>query len=390
MINKLISLAIFAFIGALSMTELSAQTELTKTKIVILEKEMDDNGKLVEKKVVLEGEEAEKYLKENQEIGKIVEEEVETTMEGQKKMISKSAFKIKVKNENGEEEIIEWDGQGEMPEKMKEIWEKEGMDLSSGEMQKSHKGLEKEKKVRIKTIDSESGKTIEWDGEGEMPEGLEELLEKEGIDIGSLMDETEEMTQTITMDDSGSGKRMKIIKKGAGLEEVMDLDWEGDVLPDDVREILEQEGIALEEIIGEDGEKQIKIIKSAKVKATPDPKGKPQLGVMIEAGTNGVLVSEIVPESSADEGGIKARDIITSLDGKTVKTTKDLIEAVKEYVPGDVVKVGLTRQGEAMTKDVTLKAYVDPYPFKTWEEVMDHGKTKEIEIEKKIIIKKDK
>ena len=59
-------------------------------------------------------------------------------------------------------------------------------------------------------------------------------------------------------------------------------------------------------------------------------------------------------------------------------------------MPGDVVKVGLTRQGEAMTKDVTLKAYVDPYPFKTWEEVMDHGKTKEIEIEKKIIIKKDK
>ena len=62
MINKIISLAIFAFIGAVSMTELSAQVEVKKTKIVIVEKDVDDNGKVIEKKVVLEGEDAEKYL----------------------------------------------------------------------------------------------------------------------------------------------------------------------------------------------------------------------------------------------------------------------------------------------------------------------------------------
>ena len=34
-----------------------------------------------------------------------------------------------------------------------------------------------------------------------------------------------------------------------------------------------------------------------------------------------------------------------------------------------------------MVKDVKLKAYVDPFPFKTWEQVMNNGKTKEIEVE---------
>ena len=389
MINKIISLAIFAFIGAVSMTELSAQVEVKKTKIVIVEKDVDDNGKVIEKKVVLEGEDAEKYLRENQDLDKMIEKEIESSVEGEhQKVMKKQAFKIKVKNENGEEEILEWDGEGEMPAKMKDLIEKEGISIGADEMQ----GMKSmDKKVRIKAIDTDTDNTYEWDGEGEMPAELKKLLDKEGIDLGNLMNETDEMTQTITMDDSGSGKKMKIIKKGAGLEEVMDLDWEGDVLPDEVREVLEQEGIALEEIVGENGEKQIKIIKSAKAVKEAEPSGgKPQLGVMIEAGTNGVKVSEVVPNSSAAEGGIIAGDIITSLDDTVVKSTKDLIDAVQTYVPGDVVTVGLNRQGEAITKKMTLKAYVDPYPFKTWEEVMENGKNKSIEIEKEIIIKKDK
>ena len=335
MINKLISLALFAFIAAISMTQLSAQAELKMNKIVIIEKEMDDDGKVVEKKVTLEGEEAEQYLKEHQDIGKMVEEETEIEMDGAKKAIAKSAYKIKIVNNDGEEEVIEWNGEGEMPAEIKEA------------------------------------------------------LEKEGIEIGSLIEGADEQTQSITLDDSGSTKKMKIITKGAGLEEVMDLDWEGEVLPDNVREILEQEGIALEEIVGADGEKQIKIVKAQKV-AQPNPNGKPQLGVMIEAVAEGVKVSEVVPESSADEGGLKAGDIITSLDDKVVKTTQDLINAVQQYKPGDVVAVGFIRNNQPMKNEMKLKAYVDPFPFKTWEQVMNHGKTKEIQIEKEVIIKKEK
>ncbi len=385
MINKLISLALFAFLGAVSLTQVSAQAKIASTKIVILEKEIDDNGQVVEKKVVLEGEDAERYIREHQDVDKMIQKEVEKEIEvegSSKKMkkITKSAYKIKVKDENGQEKVLEWDGEGEMPQEMQEMMEKQGMELpglGSDEMD-GHTT----KKIRIKTLDTETDKAMEWDGEGEMPAEIKELLEKEGIDIGSLMDEAEdEITQTITFDDSGSEKKMKIIKKGAGLEEVMDLDWEGDELPDEVREVLEQEGITLEEITGEDGQKEIKIVKSAEAASPAPQQGRPQLGVMIEAAQNGVRVSEVLPNSSASEGGLEAGDVVSAIDDKTVVSTKDLIAAISTYAPGDLIKVKLNRRGQAMVKDVKLKAYVDPFPFKTWEQVMNNGKTKEVDIE---------
>jgi PDZ domain-containing secreted protein len=383
MINKLFSLALLAFLGALSLTQVSAQAKIANTKIVILEKEIDDNGQVVEKKVVLEGEEAERYIREHQEVDDMIQKEVEKeqVVEGKRmQKITKSAYKIKVKDENGQEKILEWDGQGEMPQEMQEMMKKQGMELpglGSNEME-GHTT----KKIRIKTLDTETDKMMEWDGEGEMPAEIKELLEKEGIDIGNLTKEAEDaLTQTITFDDSGSEKKMKIIKKGAGLEEVLDLDWEGDELPDEVREVLEQEGITLEEITGEDGQKEIKIVKSAEAASPAPQKGRPQLGVMIEAAQNGVKVSEVLPNSSASEGGLEAGDVITSIDEKTVASTKDLVAAISTYTPGDVIKVHLNRRGQVMVKDVKLKAYVDPFPFKTWEQVMNNGKTKEIEVE---------
>lgn len=387
MINKLISLALFAFLGAISLTQVSAQVKVANTKIVILEKEIGDNGEVVDKKVVLEGEEAEKYLREHQDIENIVAEEIETI--GKKtKVVSTQAYKIKVVDDKGDEKILEWNGEGEMPQEMKEMMKKEGMELPGlGEQQMDgHQG----KKIRIRTIDTDTDKTMEWDGEGEMPAAMKELLEKEGIDIGSLEKEAEEMTQTITLDDSGSEKKMKIIKKGAGLEEVMDLDWDGDELPDEVRKVLEREGITLDEITGKDGQKEIKIIKSA-VAASPTPtQGRPQLGVMIEAAPNGVKVSEVLPNSSAIEGGLEAGDVITAIDDKTVVKTEDLIAAISTYAPGDIIKVSIDRRGQILAKNVKLKAYVDPFPFKTWEQVIENGQAKEIEIEKEQEIKKEK
>lgn len=71
--------------------------------------------------------------------------------------------------------------------------------------------------------------------------------------------------------------------------------------------------------------------------------------------TSGVLVVHVEEGSSAYNAGIVSTDIITSFNGKEIKTLEDLSKAIKETKVNDTVKVGIIRNGyEEMTIDVTL------------------------------------
>lgn len=75
-----------------------------------------------------------------------------------------------------------------------------------------------------------------------------------------------------------------------------------------------------------------------------------------ELGVNdGVLIDEIIDGGSAAGADIKANDIITGIDGKTVKTMADLQEALAKHRPGDKVKVKLIRDKKEKTVELTLK-----------------------------------
>jgi len=69
----------------------------------------------------------------------------------------------------------------------------------------------------------------------------------------------------------------------------------------------------------------------------------------------GALVREVSDGSPADLAGVKARDVITSLDGKKVASIADVVVNVRTRKVGDQVKVGLWRAGRAHTITVTLK-----------------------------------
>ena len=58
-----------------------------------------------------------------------------------------------------------------------------------------------------------------------------------------------------------------------------------------------------------------------------------------------VAAAGIRGTSRDDRGRLVLGDIITSLDGKEVKTQRDLFNALDERRPGDKVRVGLTRDG---------------------------------------------
>lgn len=71
-------------------------------------------------------------------------------------------------------------------------------------------------------------------------------------------------------------------------------------------------------------------------------------------GINGAYVIGVEPGYAADRAGIRAKDLIVSLDGKEIGSITDLTRALRDYEAGDVVTIGLIRNGQSMDIAVTL------------------------------------
>jgi serine protease Do len=69
---------------------------------------------------------------------------------------------------------------------------------------------------------------------------------------------------------------------------------------------------------------------------------------------NGVLVQEIQPGGPADKAGLKAGDIITQIDGRTVKDGDDLVNEIASRRPGSTVRLGYIRDGKQGDTTVTI------------------------------------
>lgn len=68
----------------------------------------------------------------------------------------------------------------------------------------------------------------------------------------------------------------------------------------------------------------------------------------------GAFVSEVLPNSAAAKAGIKAGDIIVSVEGKPIQSFAELRVKVGTTAPGKSVKLGLLRNGKAQTASVVL------------------------------------
>jgi putative serine protease PepD len=71
-------------------------------------------------------------------------------------------------------------------------------------------------------------------------------------------------------------------------------------------------------------------------------------------GDTGALVTEVVPGSAADKGGLQVGDVIVGIDGKDVAQATDVRDTVVGHEPGDKVDVAVTRSGAKRTETVTL------------------------------------
>ena len=98
---------------------------------------------------------------------------------------------------------------------------------------------------------------------------------------------------------------------------------------------------------------------------------------------NGVLVQQVTPSGPAEKAGLKAGDIISSIDGRAIKDGDDLVNEIASRRPGSSVRLGFLRDGKQADATVTIgdrdKVFADlgeQQTQKDQEEKGDAGETK--------------
>ena len=75
----------------------------------------------------------------------------------------------------------------------------------------------------------------------------------------------------------------------------------------------------------------------------------------VESTPAGVVVSDIVTGTPAQQAGLQPGDVITSLDDAPISSSDDLRTALFPHHPGDTVTLGYTdTTGAAQTASITL------------------------------------
>jgi putative serine protease PepD len=78
------------------------------------------------------------------------------------------------------------------------------------------------------------------------------------------------------------------------------------------------------------------------------------LGVAISSASAGIKLTEVRSGTPAAKAGLQTGDVITALDGKTVKDAAELQSAIDAKRPGDSVSITYTRNGKSKTVEVKL------------------------------------
>lgn len=97
--------------------------------------------------------------------------------------------------------------------------------------------------------------------------------------------------------------------------------------------------------------------------------GKAYLGVryeMISLSTallndvpQGAYVVEIIPNSAAEKAGLKENDIITKIEGKTIRQGDDISEIIKNKKVGDKISLEIYRDGEILKFEALLFEFTE-------------------------------
>ncbi|WP_423147508.1 trypsin-like peptidase domain-containing protein [Rubrolithibacter danxiaensis] len=75
----------------------------------------------------------------------------------------------------------------------------------------------------------------------------------------------------------------------------------------------------------------------------------------INPSVQGVYIMDVQPGSAAAAGGLKAGDVIKSIDGSSISSSAEFSERIARHSPGDKVELSYLRNGKTSNTTVTLK-----------------------------------
>lgn len=90
------------------------------------------------------------------------------------------------------------------------------------------------------------------------------------------------------------------------------------------------------------------------IEGTP-PEELPWLGVMMQNTQYGVLFSRVFPNSPADEGGLKAGDLLLTVNRRPIRSGEDLSSLIRLSEPGNQLNLELLRGREKISLAVTTR-----------------------------------
>jgi putative serine protease PepD len=78
------------------------------------------------------------------------------------------------------------------------------------------------------------------------------------------------------------------------------------------------------------------------------------LGISIDSTSPNARIAEVKPSTPAAKAGLKAGDVITTVDGTTIASGDDLTRAIDSHKPGDTVTLKYRRGGSEHSVELTL------------------------------------
>jgi len=75
---------------------------------------------------------------------------------------------------------------------------------------------------------------------------------------------------------------------------------------------------------------------------------------------HGVLIEEVINDSPAEKAGLKAGDVITKINDREIRDSKDLIRTINYFNGGEKVTVHYARKGSKKSVSVTLEKRKGP------------------------------
>lgn len=212
-------------------------------------------------------------------------------------------------------------------------------------------GQAQEKKIVKKSI------SIEKSEDGTSTK-TKKVIEKE------IITDAEEVEIEVDASDiSETSQKIKIVIEKDGEREELEWDGEGE-MPAEMKKMMEEHEIHvmdMEDMKEEDVDWTMKSEES----------NRPFLGVMIDVdeGINGAKVDEVVEGSAAQMAGLKEGDIITNIDGRSIRDFDDLISVLEDKSANQAIGMTYLRDGkEYNTKTVLTEQAQNKFKFKEGKE----------------------